>query len=134
MQIKNSDLLGVKVITPPTIFEDFRGAYVETYNERIYKENGITQNFIQDDVSVSYRGVLRGIHGDTKTTKLVSCLLGSFYLIVVNNDSESNQYQKWTSFNLSEQNKLQVLIPPKFGNGCFEPLDLVRCRASLPAT
>lgn len=117
MEVKNSELLGVKVITPPTIFEDFRGTYVETYNEELYKENGIKEKFIQDDISTSYRGVLRGIHGDKNTTKLVSCLFGSFYLVVVNNDELSNQYKKWVSFNLSSENKLQVLIPPKFGNG-----------------
>ena len=117
MKISNSKLLGVKVITPPTIFEDFRGTYVETYNEAIYNANGITEKFIQDDISMSHKGVLRGIHGDEHTSKLVSCLFGSFYLLVVNNDNTSNQYKKWLSFNLSSENKIQVLIPPKFGNG-----------------
>ena len=107
----------VRLIKPPTIFEDFRGHYVETYNERLYREAGIDQHFIQDDISVSRRHVLRGIHGDDKTWKLISCLQGSFYMVVINNDPESSQYRKWTSFTLSESNRLQVLVPPKFGNG-----------------
>ena len=107
----------VRLIKPLTIFEDFRGHYIETYNERLYREAGIDQHFIQDDISVSRRHVLRGIHGDDKTWKLISCLQGSFYMVVINNDPQSAQYRKWTSFTLSESNRLQVLVPPKFGNG-----------------
>ena len=117
MKVEKTNLDGVKLITPPTIFEDFRGCYLETYNSRLYREVGIDQLFIQDDISTSRQHVLRGIHGDSKTWKLVSCLYGSFYLIVMNNDQKSNQYKKWQSFTLSDQNKLQVLVPPKFGNG-----------------
>jgi len=68
-------------------------------------------------ISSSTKHVLRGIHGDGQTTKLVSCLVGKFYLVVVNNDPQSPQFRKWTSFTLSEKNRLQVYIPPKFGNG-----------------
>lgn len=117
MEIQASDLEGVKIITPPTIFEDFRGSYVETYNEEIYNAHGIDTKFIQDDISTSTRHVLRGIHGDQNTWKLVSCLYGCFYLLVVNNDPDSAQYRQWASFTLSDQNRKQVLIPPKFGNG-----------------
>ena len=77
-------------------FEDFRGEYVEIYNEAIYQAAGITVDFIED-ISVSTRHVLRGIHGDASTAKLVSCLYGKFYLVVVNNDPASAQYRKWTS-------------------------------------
>jgi dTDP-4-dehydrorhamnose 3,5-epimerase len=61
--------------------------------------------------------VLRGIHGDNKTYKLVSCLYGEFQLIVVNNDPKSSQFKKWQSFDMSFRNRSQILIPPKFGNG-----------------
>lgn len=115
--VANSQLDGVSIITPPTIFEDFRGSYVEIYNESIYQTGGIEQRFMQDDVSISNRKVLRGIHGDTKTWKLISCLSGSFYLIVVNNDAKSHQFKKWISMTLSDRNRLQVLVPPNFGNG-----------------
>lgn len=117
MEVFPTALDSVLLIKPPTIFEDFRGQYVETYNRNVYFNSGIPIEFIQDDISVSNRNVLRGIHGDSKTWKLVSCLFGSFYLVVVNNDPQSPQYKKWTSFTLSETNRLQVLIPPKFGNG-----------------
>jgi len=117
MEVKSTELDGVLEITPPTNFEDFRGSYVELYNERIYQESGITQQFIQDDISTSRGNVLRGIHGDQFTTKLVTCLEGSFYLVVVNNDPLSAQYRKWQAFTLSSQNRVQILIPPKFGNG-----------------
>jgi len=117
METFPTTLDSVRLIKPPTIFEDFRGHYVETYNERLYREAGIDQHFIQDDISVSRQHVLRGIHGDDKTWKLISCLQGSFYMVVINNDPQSSQYRKWTSFTLSESNRLQVLVPPKFGNG-----------------
>ena len=98
-------------------FEDHRGYYIETYNEELYKKNGINVNFIQDDISVSSKNVLRGIHGDQETWKLISCLEGKFYLVVINNDKISNQFMQWESFILSEQNRVQILVPPKFGNG-----------------
>ena len=117
METFPTTLDSVRLIKPPTIFEDFRGHYVETFNERLYREAGIDQHFIQDDISVSRQHVLRGIHGDDKTWKLISCLQGSFYMVVINNDPQSSQYRKWTSFTLSDTNRLQVLVPPKFGNG-----------------
>lgn len=117
LKVQDTELDGVKIISPPTNFEDFRGEYVEIYNEEIYKGAGISYSFFQDDISVSSRNVLRGIHGDNKTAKLVSCLHGKFYLVVVNNIPDSPQYRCWTAFTLSEKNRLQVLIPPGFGNG-----------------
>ena len=117
MEVSKTTLDGVLLITPPPIFEDFRGTYVETYNEKLYTEAGIEVKFLQDDISVSSRNVLRGIHGDGETWKLVSCLYGKFYLVVVNWDEASPQFRKWQSFVLSDQNRLQVLVTPKFGNG-----------------
>lgn len=117
LKLEKTGLDGVLLITPPTVFEDFRGGYIETYNRDIYHASGITQDFCQDDVSWSERGVLRGIHGDQETWKLVSCLHGRFYLVVVNNDPASAQRHQWAAFTLSDSNRLQVLIPPKFGNG-----------------
>ena len=117
LKTDKTELDGVLLITPPTIFEDPRGFYVETYNREIYRAAGITVDFVQDDISVSHRHVLRGIHGDQKTWKLVSCPSGQFYLVVINWDPQSPQYRKWQGFTLSEYNRLQVLIPPRFGNG-----------------
>ncbi len=117
MDITKTKLDGVRLINPPTNFEDFRGSYVETYNEELYIQAGIDVHFTQDDISTSSRNVLRGLHGDQSTWKLVSCLYGKFYLVVLNFDESSPQYKQWDSFVLSDTNRLQVLIPPKFGNG-----------------
>ena len=117
MNVKKTKLDGVLLIEPPTIFEDFRGSYIELYNEEIYKKNGINIKFVQDDISESSRHVLRGIHGDGGTWKLISCLHGTFYLVVINWDETTPQYRQWDAFTLSDKNRLQVLIPPKFGNG-----------------
>jgi dTDP-4-dehydrorhamnose 3,5-epimerase len=114
--IENTELEGVKKIIPTT-FKDHRGSYTEIYNKGFMIENKIDMDFVQDDISVSHKNVLRGIHGDLKTQKLVSCLYGEFQLIVVNNNSESKQFKKWQSFEVSFENKVQILIPPMFGNG-----------------
>jgi dTDP-4-dehydrorhamnose 3,5-epimerase len=115
MEVSTTELKGVLLIKLD-VFEDFRGEYVETYNEALYRENGIDVKFIQDDISVSSRNVLRGIHGDRETWKLISCLHGKFYLVVVNGDSKSSDFGKWQSFVLSDKNRMQVLVPPNYGN------------------
>lgn len=117
MEVFLTTLDSVLLIKPPTVFEDFRGQYVETYNRSLYFKAGITVEFIQDDISVSRRHVLRGIHGDTKTWKLISCLHGTIYIVVINNDAKSAQYRKSAAFTLSDVNRLQLLVPPNFGNG-----------------
>jgi dTDP-4-dehydrorhamnose 3,5-epimerase len=117
LAVTKSRLDGVLIITPPTIYEDFRGLYIETFNRPLYREAGIEADFIQDDISLSRRHVLRGIHGDQETWKLISCLQGEFYLVVVNWDPGSAQYGQWDALVLSAHNHLQVLVPPKFGNG-----------------
>jgi len=116
MEVSKTKLDGV-LLVKPQVFEDFRGQYVETYNDKLYAEHGITAKFVQDDISVSSRHVLRGIHGDAETWKLVSCFYGKFYLVVVNCDKQSRSFGQWQSFVLSDANRLQVLIPPKHGNG-----------------
>lgn len=117
LEVHKTSLDGVLLIKPPTISEDFRGAYVETYNKKLYREAAIDVEFVQDDISVSSRHVLRGLHGDQETWKLVSCLQGKFYLVVLNWDESSPQWGKWESFVLSDNNRWQVLTPPKFANG-----------------
>ena len=117
LNVSKTSLDGVLLIDPPTMFKDFRGEYVETYNEEIYHRAGIDQKFLQDDISVSSQHVLRGIHGDYSTWKLVSCLQGEFFLVVLNWNKESKQFRQWETFTLSEKERKQVLIPPGFGNG-----------------
>ena len=111
-------------------FEDFRGEYVEIYNENfylreikkllkgtIYEKDAAKLEFVEDDISTGSRGVLKGIHGDRKTWKLISCLYGKFYQVVLNNNPKSKDYGKWEAFTLSDKNRLQVLVPPLNGNG-----------------
>ena len=98
-------------------FEDHRGEYLELYNEKLYREKGIDIHFVEDDISIATRDVIKGIHGDDCTWKLISCLHGKFYLVVINYDKQSKDFGKWESFVLSETNKHQVLVPPKHGNG-----------------
>ncbi len=115
LDVQKTTLEGILVIKPLTMFEDFRGHYVESYNQDAYHRAGIKMDFVQDDFSVSSRHVLRGIHGDRKTTKLISCMLGSIYVVIVNCDEASPQFRKWESFTISENNRLQILAPPNFG-------------------
>jgi dTDP-4-dehydrorhamnose 3,5-epimerase len=116
MEIQKTKLDGVLLIKPD-IHEDSRGTYVETFNKKLYAEHGIGVEFVCDDLSTSSRGVLRGIHGDGKTYKLISCGYGELYFVVLNCDESSSQYGQWDSFILTDVNRYQVLVPPKFGNG-----------------
>lgn len=105
------------LLIKPSIFEDYRGTYVETYNIEEYKQSDITINFVRDDISTSTKNVLRGIHFDNKTWKLIQCMYGKIYFVVVDMRENSNQYLRWQSFILSDGNRHQVLVPPGFGNG-----------------
>ncbi len=118
LDVKEATLKGVYIIKPLSIFEDYRGEYIQLYSEKEYET--LLPNdyhFVEDDISITYKNCFKGIHGDDRTYKLISCLHGSFYLIIVNNDKDSSNYKKSTSFTLSDKNKLQILVPPKFGNG-----------------
>jgi dTDP-4-dehydrorhamnose 3,5-epimerase len=114
-KIKKTKLKGVYKIQSYK-FSDFRGAFVETYNLKMFNKNVKKIKFIQDDISVSKKNVLRGIHGDNKTWKLLSCVHGKIYFVVLNNDAKSKQYGKWQSFIMSDNDYDQILVPPKFGN------------------
>jgi dTDP-4-dehydrorhamnose 3,5-epimerase len=113
-EVMKTKLDGVLLIKPE-VFGDHRGEYVELYNEYVYVKAGVRVKFVQDDISVSVKNVLRGIHGDTKTWKLVSCLLGRFYLVIINCDEFSSEFRQWESFSLTDKTRHQVLVPPKFG-------------------
>lgn len=115
MKVVDTKLPGVKIIELER-FEDYRGNYLESYNRELYHQHGIDIDFVQDDFSMSRQHVLRGIHGDAETWKLVSCIEGAFRLVVVNCDQESELFGQWIAIDLSENNCKQVLIPPKHGN------------------
>ena len=118
MKIYKTKLKGVlKIKLNP--FIDFRGKYLEIFNKELFKKTKKKINFIQDDISISKKNVLRGIHGDNRTSKLITCLYGKFLLVVVNNDKKSKQYRKYQKFILSDKNNIQILVPNKFGNGHY---------------
>lgn len=114
LRVLKTKLLGVLLLKPKK-FEDHRGEYIELYNEKIYSRNGINIKFIQDDISISSKGVLRGIHGDNVTWKLITCIFGRIYLVIVNCDKASDMFGRWQSFTLTERSIQQVLVPPKYG-------------------
>ncbi len=116
MKVCKTSLKGVLLIKPD-YFEDHRGYYLELYNEKLYRANGIKAKFVEDDISIATRAVIKGVHGDDRTWKLISCPHGKFYLMVINYDEKSKDFGKWESFVLSQDNKFQVLVPPKHGNG-----------------
>ena len=114
MKIENTAIEGLKIIKPES-HEDYRGTNFESYNKKYY-DVALNIDFVVDSISTSRRHVLRGIHGDYKTTKLVSCLYGTIYMIVLDLRHESKTYNQWQSFTLSDRNKHQLLIPPGCGN------------------
>ena len=100
------------VIREQDAFTDYRG---DLYT--IWKNDDFNLNFNHDKVSTSRKHVLRGIHGDTKSWKLVTCLYGEIYFVVVDNRESSDTFMKWESMILSDRNRKQVLLPPGVGNG-----------------
>jgi len=102
------------IVQRPDSFEDFRG---ELYT--FHKENDYNLSFNHDKVSISRKNVLRGLHGDNKSWKLVTCLAGEIYLVIVDNRPDSPNYLKWDWEILTSKNRTQVLIPPMFANGHY---------------
>lgn len=109
---------GLCVITP-AVHGDERGYFMETYNEREMKEAGFDINFVQDNQSMSVKGVLRGLHFQKNfpQCKLVRAVRGSVFDVAVDLRKGSKTYGKWYGVELSEENKKQFLIPEKFAHG-----------------
>lgn len=124
LKIERTTLDGVYVITP-SVHEDERGNFYETYNSEEYRKAGLKAIFVQDDISNSPHGVLKGMHGDAGTTKLVQVLYGSVYAVILNCDESSVDFGKWEAFELSAENKHQLYIPPMYGNGYLVTSDHV---------
>ena len=118
INVEKTDLEGVFLIKP-FVHEDDRGNFYETYNEKEYILAGLSAKFVQDDISKSVKGVLKGMHGDSGTYKLVQCVYGSVYAVILNCNKDSADFGKWQSFILSDENKFQLYIPPLYGNGYF---------------
>ncbi|MCH3976606.1 MAG: dTDP-4-dehydrorhamnose 3,5-epimerase [Bacilli bacterium] len=107
------------IIIEPKVFGDNRGYFMETYNEKEFKANGLDYNFVQDNQSKSKAGVLRGLHFQ-KTypqAKLVRVLEGEVFDVCVDLRKGSLTYGKWVGVVLSEENKKQFMIPRGFAHG-----------------
>lgn len=109
---------GLKIITP-TVFNDARGYFVETYNYNDYKEAGIDQVFVQDNQSASTKGVLRGLHFQINypQDKLVRVVNGEVFDVAVDLRDGSETFGKWFGVILSAENKKQFFIPKGFAHG-----------------
>ena len=112
------DIEGLYVIEP-TVFKDERGYFVETYNQNDMKEAGLDMVFVQDNQSMSTRGVLRGLHFQKQFPqgKLVRVIKGSVFDVAVDLRSDSETYGKWFGIELTEENKKQFYIPKGFAHG-----------------
>lgn len=108
------------VIFEPRIFTDDRGYFFETYNEKLFNDNGITAKFVQDNQSKSSYGVIRGLHfqkGEHAQAKLVRVLQGSVLDVAVDLRAGSETYGKYVAVELSDVNNLQLFIPRGFAHG-----------------
>lgn len=118
MNIRDGRLAGIKIIEP-RIFEDSRGAFMESYSAKKLADHGITMNFVQDNHSTSKKGVLRGLHfqinpGQDKIIRVVS---GEVFDVVVDIRSSSPTFGQHETFIVSASNRLQVFIPKGFAHG-----------------
>lgn len=109
---------GLCVISP-AVHGDSRGYFMETYSQRDMEENGIHIQFVQDNQSMSVKGVLRGLHFQKKfpQTKLVRAIKGRVFDVAVDLRTDSGTFGKWYGIELTEDNKKQFLIPRGFAHG-----------------
>lgn len=115
LQIDDTVIYGCRKIIP-SVFYDFRGEYVETYNRSAYSDL-CPNEFVQDDISFSRQHVLRGLHGDPNTWKLIQCLHGEILFTVLDCRDDSPTRARWQQWLLGDRNRWQVLVPPGCANG-----------------
>jgi dTDP-4-dehydrorhamnose 3,5-epimerase len=120
MKILETPLKDCYVIEP-TVFEDERGYFYEKFNEkRFEQETGLNGHFVQDNISKSNYGVVRGLHlqkGKHAQAKLVSCLEGKVLDVAVDLRTDSHTFGKWFGIELNPESKRQLYVPRGFGHG-----------------
>ena len=118
MKVIDTDLPGCKIIEPQ-VFGDSRGVFYESWNKPRWAQQGLDLDFVQSNVSMSERGVLRGLHYQWPQPqgKLVSVLEGEVYDVAVDIRRGSPDFGRWTAALLSAENKRQFWIPEGFAHG-----------------
>ena len=118
MKITKTQLEGV-VIIEPDVFKDRRGFFMETFNQSRYDESDIRRVFVQDNLSCSVRGTLRGLHYQIKRpqAKLIQVITGEIFDVAVDIRPGSPTFGKWTGFHLSGSNMRQIFISEGFAHG-----------------
>jgi dTDP-4-dehydrorhamnose 3,5-epimerase len=114
-------------IYSPSIFREYRGEIFTTYHNQYHPVNDLIPEgcAIHSRFSKSYKNVLRGLHYDFETYKLVQALVGEIYLVVLDIRENSPMYGKWEQYIISEKTRHQVLIPPGFANGHYALTDCI---------
>ena len=115
MKYKVDEEIEGLIVFEPESFFDVRGEYINTYNTVEYGFLGL--DFVEDDFSISTKGVLRGLHGDSKTKKFIQCLQGSILLAVADLRGDSPSYLKTRLYAINDRNRKQVLVPEGCING-----------------
>lgn len=107
------------LILEPKAFGDARGYFMETWNQARYHEAGLPENFVQDNVSFSRKGILRGLHFQQPNPqgKLLQVLQGEVFDVAVDLRRSSPTFGHWHGLTLSSENRLQFYIPPGFAHG-----------------
>jgi dTDP-4-dehydrorhamnose 3,5-epimerase len=118
VKVLATELPGVLVLEPRA-FEDSRGSFMELFHVGRYAEAGIPGAFVQDNLSRSVKGSLRGLHFQEPhgQGKLVQVLAGSVYDVVVDVRRGSPTFGRWTAMELTAENRLQLWVPPGFAHG-----------------
>jgi dTDP-4-dehydrorhamnose 3,5-epimerase len=104
-------------IYAPDVYPDPRGYFKETYSRDKYAAVGLHDEWVQDSVSRSRQGVIRGMHADPRMAKFVQALLGTIYDVIVDLREGSPTYKRWEGFELSESNHRQLYVPRGFAHG-----------------
>ncbi|MEC8957927.1 MAG: dTDP-4-dehydrorhamnose 3,5-epimerase, partial [Nitrospinota bacterium] len=117
-KIEKSDLEGVLIIKP-AVHIDPRGRFFESFQKQRYKELGITEEFVQDNQSVSEQHTIRGLHyrEGPGQSKLVRVIRGEVFDVVVDIRKNSSTFGQWRGYTLSDSNYLQIYIPAGFAHG-----------------
>ncbi len=116
----SSEILQEVKIFQPSIGKDERGTIFTTYSKDFYDDFlPSTMIFNHDKFAESKQNVLRGLHGDVKTWKLITCISGEIFQVAADMRVDSPTYLQWDSWVLNDRNKLQILVPPNYVNGYF---------------